>query len=188
MRPQSRGSVSGASNSSTSGVASGFFNCHPRRRYNAGPIFFLGETSMRILIVLFCAVLMIPFAVAQQDQSQDTTSENAKQAASKKDKKQPTSASSATPDKSAESGKPAEPSESANRRSRRQGRTLRCSGSPARNHASPDRPQRQDSQLHSDSRKASPQARRRQDRSRNVLRRLHARWTGSRQASADIRV
>jgi carboxypeptidase C (cathepsin A) len=64
---------------------------------------------MRILMVLFCAVLTIPFAVAQQDQSQDTTSETAKLAASKKDKKQATPANAATPDKSAESGKPAEP-------------------------------------------------------------------------------
>jgi carboxypeptidase C (cathepsin A) len=64
---------------------------------------------MRILIVLFCAVLTIPFAVAQQDQSQDTTSESAKQSTSKKDKKQATPASAATPDKSAESGRPAEP-------------------------------------------------------------------------------
>ena len=64
---------------------------------------------MRILIVLFCAVLTIPFAVAQQDQSQDTTSESAKQSTSKKDKKQATPASAATADKSAESGRPAEP-------------------------------------------------------------------------------
>jgi carboxypeptidase C (cathepsin A) len=64
---------------------------------------------MRILTVLFCAVLTIPFAVAQQDQSQDTTSESAKQSTSKKDKKQSTPGSAATPDKSAESGKPAEP-------------------------------------------------------------------------------
>ncbi len=63
---------------------------------------------MRMLVVLFFAVLTIPMAVAQQDQSQDTTSESAKQAASKKDKK-PASANAATPDKSAESGKPAEP-------------------------------------------------------------------------------
>jgi carboxypeptidase C (cathepsin A) len=65
---------------------------------------------MRILIVLFCAVLTIPFAVAQQDQSQDTRPESAKQAASKKDKGKKESASAATPDKSAESGKPAEAS------------------------------------------------------------------------------
>ena len=65
---------------------------------------------MKILIVLFFAVLTIPFTVAQ-NQSQDTTPENAQQAASKKDtgKKEPTPASAATPDKSAESGKPAEP-------------------------------------------------------------------------------
>jgi carboxypeptidase C (cathepsin A) len=66
---------------------------------------------MRILAVLFFAVLTIPFAVAQQNQSQDATPESAKQAASKKDKgkKESTPASAATPDKSAESGKPAEP-------------------------------------------------------------------------------
>jgi carboxypeptidase C (cathepsin A) len=66
---------------------------------------------MRILAVLFFAVLTIPYAVAQQSQSQDRTPESATQAASKKDrgKKEPTPASAATPDKSAESGKPAEP-------------------------------------------------------------------------------
>jgi carboxypeptidase C (cathepsin A) len=64
---------------------------------------------MKILIVLFIAVLTIPFAAAQQEQSQDTTSENAKQAASKKDKKQSTPASATTSDKSAENAKPAEP-------------------------------------------------------------------------------
>jgi carboxypeptidase C (cathepsin A) len=64
---------------------------------------------MKILMVLFFAMLTIPFAVAQQNQAQDTTSENAKQIAPKKDKKQATQASTATPDKSAESGKPAEP-------------------------------------------------------------------------------
>ncbi|MGD0508769.1 MAG: peptidase S10 [Terriglobales bacterium] len=63
---------------------------------------------MRILIVFFFAVLMIPFAVAQQDQSQDTTPESAKQAASRKDKKQTAPANTATPDKTAESGKAAE--------------------------------------------------------------------------------
>ncbi len=63
---------------------------------------------MRILTVLVFAVLTMPFAVAQQDQSPDTTSESTKQAASRKDKK-PVSANAATPDKSAESGKPAEP-------------------------------------------------------------------------------
>ena len=64
---------------------------------------------MRILVVLFFAVMTIPFSVAQQNQSSDTTPEGAKQAASKKDKKQST-ASSTTPEKPAESGKPAEPS------------------------------------------------------------------------------
>jgi carboxypeptidase C (cathepsin A) len=62
---------------------------------------------MRILAVLFFAVLTIPFVVAQQNQSQDTPPENAKPAATKKDKKQP--ATTATPDRSAESAKPAEP-------------------------------------------------------------------------------
>ncbi len=62
---------------------------------------------MRILIVLFFAALTIPFTVAQQNESPDTTAESAKQAASKKDKKQSTTA--ASPDKAPESGKPAEP-------------------------------------------------------------------------------
>ena len=67
---------------------------------------------MRILVVLFFALLTIPIAVAQQNQSQDTTPENAKQATSRKDKgkKEPTPASATTPDKSTENGKPAEPS------------------------------------------------------------------------------
>ena len=64
---------------------------------------------MRIQIVLFLAVLTIPFAVAQQNQFQDTTPESAKQPASKKDKKQSPPASSTTPDKSEENAKPAEP-------------------------------------------------------------------------------
>ncbi len=64
---------------------------------------------MRLLAVLLFAVLTIPYAVAQQNESQDTTSENAKQAASKKDKKQTAPVNAATPDKSTESGKPAEP-------------------------------------------------------------------------------
>ena len=63
---------------------------------------------MRILIVLFFALLTIPFTEAQQNESPDTTAENAKQTASKKDKKQTATASTATPDKTAESGKPAE--------------------------------------------------------------------------------
>jgi carboxypeptidase C (cathepsin A) len=63
---------------------------------------------MRILTVFFIAILTIPFTAAQQEQSTDTTPENAKQAASKKDKKQATPASNAAPDKSAESAKPAE--------------------------------------------------------------------------------
>jgi len=67
---------------------------------------------MRILAVLFFAVLTIPCAVAQQSQSQDTMPESATQAASKKDKgkKEPKPASAAASDKSnAESGKPTEP-------------------------------------------------------------------------------
>jgi carboxypeptidase C (cathepsin A) len=63
---------------------------------------------MRILTVFFIAILTIPLTAAQQEQSTDTTSENAKQATSKKDKKQATPASAAAPDKSAESAKPAE--------------------------------------------------------------------------------
>lgn len=63
---------------------------------------------MRILAVLFFAVLTIPFVVAQQEQSQSTPSENTKQAAAKKDKKQSTPGSAMTPEKPAESGKPAE--------------------------------------------------------------------------------
>ena len=67
---------------------------------------------MRMLIVLFFAVMTIPFTVAQQNQSSDTPPENAKPAASRKDKKPSTPASSTTPDKSKseESAKPAEPS------------------------------------------------------------------------------
>jgi carboxypeptidase C (cathepsin A) len=66
---------------------------------------------MRILAVLLFGVMTIPLAVAQQNQSQDTSSESAKQPTSRKDKakKEPTPASAATPEKSAESGKPAEP-------------------------------------------------------------------------------
>jgi len=61
---------------------------------------------MRILAVLFFVVLTIPFAVAQQEQSQATTSENTKQAAAKSPKKQATPAPAATPEKPAESGRP----------------------------------------------------------------------------------
>jgi carboxypeptidase C (cathepsin A) len=63
---------------------------------------------MKLWAALVFAMLTIPFAVAQQDQSPDTTSESAKQAASRKDKKT-APANAATPDRSAESGKPAEP-------------------------------------------------------------------------------
>ncbi|MGA2354253.1 MAG: peptidase S10 [Terriglobales bacterium] len=64
---------------------------------------------MRILAVLFFAVLTIPFAVAQQEQAQPTPSENPKQsAAAKKDKKQSTPATAMTPEKPSESGKPGE--------------------------------------------------------------------------------
>ena len=62
---------------------------------------------MRILAVLFFAVLIIPFAVAQQEQSQSTPSENPKQAAAKTAKKPATPAM--TPEKPVESGRPAEP-------------------------------------------------------------------------------
>jgi carboxypeptidase C (cathepsin A) len=66
---------------------------------------------MRILAVLLFGVMTIPFAMAQQNQSQNTTPESTKQSTSKKDKakKESTSASAATPDKSADSGKPTEP-------------------------------------------------------------------------------
>ncbi len=63
---------------------------------------------MRILILLI-AVLTISFAVAQQNQTQDTPPESAKQAAAKKDKKQTAPPKPATPDTSAENSKPAEP-------------------------------------------------------------------------------
>ncbi len=67
---------------------------------------------MRIPIVLVFAALTIPFAVAQQNQSQNTTPESAKPATSRKDKskKEPAPASTVTPDKATEPGKPAEPS------------------------------------------------------------------------------
>lgn len=63
---------------------------------------------MKVLTFLFFALLTIPFAMAQQEQAQDTTDATAKQAASKKDKKQSAPANATVPDKSAESGKPAE--------------------------------------------------------------------------------
>src|SRR5271157_3470655 len=93
VRHRAGGSISGATNSSTSGVASGFFECDRRRRYNAPPILFLPETSVRIPVVIFFALLMIPFAETQQNQSPDTTPESAKQTASRKDKKQSSPAS-----------------------------------------------------------------------------------------------
>ncbi len=61
---------------------------------------------MRILAVVFLAVLITPLAIAQQEQSQPTPSENQKQAAAKKDKKPGTQAPAATPEKPAESGRP----------------------------------------------------------------------------------
>jgi carboxypeptidase C (cathepsin A) len=61
---------------------------------------------MRILAVLFLAVLTIPSAVAQQEQSQSTPSENQKQATVKKDKKPATPAPAAIPEKTVESGRP----------------------------------------------------------------------------------
>src|ERR1700688_3697230 len=66
---------------------------------------------MRILIVFLFAMLTIPFTLAQQNQSQNTTPESAKPATSRRDrgKKEPTPANTVTPDKSAKSGKPAEP-------------------------------------------------------------------------------
>jgi carboxypeptidase C (cathepsin A) len=59
---------------------------------------------MRMLAVLFLAILTIPVLAAQQSQPQDTTPETKKQAA-KKDKKPATPPSTATQDKPAESGK-----------------------------------------------------------------------------------
>src|SRR6266576_4438902 len=68
--------------------------------------------SMRILVVVLFAVMTISSAVAQQNQSQNTTPESAKPVTSRKDKskkEQPAPASTVPPDKSTESGKPAEP-------------------------------------------------------------------------------
>jgi carboxypeptidase C (cathepsin A) len=64
---------------------------------------------MRILVILFFAVLTLPFTLAQQNSAQDTPPENAKQAAAKKDKKATAPANASTPDKTTESAKPAEP-------------------------------------------------------------------------------
>jgi len=60
---------------------------------------------MRILAVLLFAAMAIPSLPGQQDQPPDATTENAKQAASKKDKnkKEPMPGAPATPDKSPES-------------------------------------------------------------------------------------
>jgi len=63
---------------------------------------------MRILMALLLAALLIPFAVAQQNQSQDATPDSAKPAAAKKDRKQATPGSATTPDKPAETAKPQE--------------------------------------------------------------------------------
>src|SRR5258708_7971804 len=67
--------------------------------------------SMRILVVVLFAVMTISSAVAQQNQSQNTTPESVKPVTARKDKskKEPTPASTVPPDKSTESGKPAEP-------------------------------------------------------------------------------
>jgi carboxypeptidase C (cathepsin A) len=70
--------------------------------------FLFPETSVRIPIVLFFAMLTMPFAVAQ-NQSQDKTPDSPMQTASRKDKKPTTPANSITPEKLAESGRPAEP-------------------------------------------------------------------------------
>jgi carboxypeptidase C (cathepsin A) len=66
---------------------------------------FSPETGMRILAVLLFAAMAIPSLPGQQDQPPDATTENAKQAASKKDKnkKEPMPGAPATPDKSPES-------------------------------------------------------------------------------------
>lgn len=61
---------------------------------------------MRILAVLFLAVLTMPFAAAQQEQSQPTPTENSKPPAAKTTKKQAQQAPPATPEKPAESGRP----------------------------------------------------------------------------------
>ncbi len=67
---------------------------------------------MKLFAALFFVVLTLPMAMAQQNQSPDTTSESAKPAASKpanaKDKKQTTPPSTAS-EKSEESAKPSEP-------------------------------------------------------------------------------
>src|SRR5258708_14581291 len=67
--------------------------------------------SMRILVVVLFGVMTISSAVAQQNQSQNTTPESVKPVTARKDKskKEPTPASTVPPDKSTESGKPAEP-------------------------------------------------------------------------------
>src|SRR5437879_5317220 len=67
--------------------------------------------SMRILVVVLFAAMTISSAVAQQNQSQNTTPESAKPVTSRKDKskKEPTPASTVPPDKSTERGKPEEP-------------------------------------------------------------------------------
>jgi carboxypeptidase C (cathepsin A) len=66
---------------------------------------------MKILAILFFAVLTMRVVVAQQNQSSDTPAENPKQAAVKKDKskKEPAPGSAVTPEKPGEPGKPAEP-------------------------------------------------------------------------------
>ncbi len=67
---------------------------------------------MRILVVLLLA-LTISFAVAQQEQSQETTPDNAKPASTKKEKNRKESPSSSTSDKPAvETNKPSEPPKS----------------------------------------------------------------------------
>ncbi len=60
---------------------------------------------MRIFAVLILLASTIPFTVAQQNDTPDTSTENAKQAAAKKEKAK---THAATPDKTAENAKPAE--------------------------------------------------------------------------------
>ena len=68
---------------------------------------------MRFLIALFFALLIIPMAAAQQNESQATTPESTKSEATKKDKKHATP-TVAAPEKAAESGKPDAPKAEAN--------------------------------------------------------------------------
>jgi carboxypeptidase C (cathepsin A) len=65
---------------------------------------------MKLLAILFFALLLTAPVAAQQNQTPDTPAENPKQAAAKKEKskKEPAPGSVATPEKTAEPGKPTE--------------------------------------------------------------------------------